>query len=201
MEQNQDDIMIKCKCRLSKQMFPKDKIINYGIFGIISVTVLDILQGEPLTNKWGTITLKGTRWCNEISDDEIYIVIGKETENENFGLQYEVVFMCVDVKLTNRDDQFIFLEKVLPEKQCVELFKVFENPIEILENKDIQALTSVKGIGVPTALKLIERYENSKDYSEAYIKLDKYGLTKNKIDKLVDYYGSPYLSNLIYASE
>jgi len=193
LEQNQDDIIIKCKCRLSKQMFPKNKIISNGDFGIISVTVLDTLQGEPQINKWGTITLKGTKWCNEISDDEIYIVIGKENEDEKYGLQYEVVFMCVDVKLTNRDDQFIFLEKVLPEKQCVELFKAFENPIEILESKDIQALTSVKGIGVPTAIKLIERYENSKDYSEAYVKLDKYGLTKNKIDKLVDYYGSPHI--------
>jgi len=192
LEQNQEDTIIKCKCRLSKQMFPKNKLISNGDFGIISVTILDTLQGDPQINKWGTITLKGTRWCNEINDDEIYIAIGKETEDEKFGLQYEIVFMCIDVKLTNRNDQFIFLEKVLPEKQCIELFKVFDNPIEILENKDIQALTSVKGIGVPTALKLIERYENSKDYSEAYVKLDKYGLTKNKIDKLVDYYGSPH---------
>ena len=191
MEQNQDDIMIKCKCRLSKQMFPKNKIIGNGDFGIISVTVLDTLQGEPQINKWGTITLTGCM-C-EINDDEIYVVIGKEIENEKYGIQYQIIFMCMDVKLTNRDDQFIFLEKVLPEKQCVELFKVFENPIEILENKDIQALTSVKGIGVPTALKLIERYENSKDYSEAYVKLDRFGLTKNKIDKLVDYYGSPHI--------
>ena len=192
MEQNQEDTIIKCKCRLSKQMFPKNKIISNGDFGIISVTVLDTLQGDPQINKWGTITLKGTRWCNEINDDEIYIAIGKETEDEKFGLQYEIIFMCIDIKLTNRNDQFIYLEKVLPEKQCVELFKTFDNPIEILENKDIQALTSIKGIGVPTALKLIERYENSKDYSEAYVKLDKYGLTKNKIDKLVDYYGSPH---------
>ena len=191
MEQNQDDIMIKCKCRLSKQMFPKNKIIGNGDFGIISVTVLDTLQGEPQINKWGTITLTGCM-C-EINDDEIYVIIGKEIENEKYGIQYQIVFMCIDVKLTNRDDQFIFLEKVLPEKQCVELFKAFENPIEILENKDIQALTSVKGIGVPTALKLIERYENSKDYSEAYVKLDRFGLTKNKIDKLVDYYGSPHI--------
>jgi len=171
-------------------MFPKNKIIGNGDFGIISVTILDTLQGEPQVNKWGTITLTGCM-C-EINDDEIYVVIGKEIENEKYGLQYQVVFMCVDVKLTSRDDQYKFLEKVLPEKQCIELFKAFENPIEFLENKDVQTLTSVKGIGVPTALKLIEKYESSKDYSEAYIKLDKYGLTKNKIDKLVDYYGSPH---------
>lgn len=191
MEEEYEDIMIKCKVRLAKQRFPQNKMINNGDFGIIIVTVLDTLQGEPQTNKWGTITLTGNM-C-EINDEDIYIVTGKEVEHEKYGLQYEVVFMCVDVKLTNKDDQFKFLEKVLPEKQCIEIFKAFENPIKILENKDIKALCTVKGIGVPTALKLIEKYENSKDYSEAYIQLDKYGLTKNKIDKLVDYFGSPQI--------
>lgn len=189
MEEEYEDILIKCKVRLSKQMFPKDKLIGNGDFGIISVTVLDTLQGEPQVNKWGCITLTGNM-C-EINDDEIYVVIGKEVENERFGLQYKVVFMCIDIKLTNKEDQYKFLEKILPEKQYIEIFKTFENPIEILENKDIKALCSVKGVGVPTALKLIEKYESSKDYSEAYVKLDKYGLTNNMIEKLVDYFGSP----------
>ena len=171
-------------------MFPKDKLICSGDFGIISTTVLDTLQGEPQTNKWGCITLTGVMGC-DINDDEIYVVIGKEVDNDKFGLQYQVVFMCVDTKLTNKNDQYKFLEKVLPEKQCVEIFKTFENPMEILENKDVKALCTVKGIAVPTALKLIEKYENSKDYSEAYVELDKYGLTKHMIDKLVDYFGSP----------
>ena len=51
MEEDYEDILVKCKVRLSKQMFPKDKIIGSGDFGIISATVLDVLQGEPQTNK------------------------------------------------------------------------------------------------------------------------------------------------------
>ena len=190
MEEDYEDVLVKCKVRLSKQMFPKDKLICSGDFGIISVTVLDTLQGEPQINKWGSITLTGVMRC-DINDDEIYVVIGKEIDNEKFGLQYEVVFMCTDIKLTNKADQYKFLEKILPEKQCVDIFKAFENPMEILENKDVKALCTIKGIAVPTALKLIEKYENGKDYSEAYVELDKYGLTKHMIDKLVDYFGSP----------
>ena len=189
MEEDYEDILIKCKIRLSKQMFPKDKLIGSGDFGIISASVLDILQGEPQINRWGTITLTGNM-C-EINDDEIYVVIGREVDNEKFGLQYEVIFMCVDIKLTNKNDQYKFLEKVLPEKQCLDIFKAFDDPMEILENKDVKSLCTVKGIGVPTALKLIEKYESGKDYSEAYVELDKYGLTKYMIDKLVDYFGSP----------
>lgn len=189
MENIENEITIKCKVRLSRQMFPKDKRIDNGDFGIISVLVLDVIHGDPKTNKWGTITLTGNM-C-EIKDDEIYIVIAKEVENEKFGLQYKVIFMGIDVKLETKEDQYKFLEKILPEKQCIEIFKTFENPIEILENKDIKALCSVKGIGVPTAIKIIDKYEASKDYSEAYIKLDKYGLSKHTIDKLTDYFGSP----------
>lgn len=188
-EEIEEDVIVKCKVRLSKQTFPKDKIINSGDFGIISTIVLDVLQGEPKINKWGCITLTGNM-C-EINDEDIYVVIGKEREHEKFGLQYEVVFMCVDIKLTNKDDQFKFLEKILPEKQCVEIFKNFENPIDILENKDIKALCTIKGIGVPSAMKIIDKYEACKDYSEAYVRLDKYGLSKNVINKLIDFYGSP----------
>lgn len=187
--ENSNEKIIKCKVRLSKQMFPKDKIIKSGDYGIISVFVLDTLEGEPQVNKWGTITLTGNM-C-EINNDEVYVIIGKEIENEKFGLQYKVIFMSVDVKLETREDQFKFLEKILPEKQCLEIFKTFKNPIEILEAKDIKSLCSVKGIGVPTAIKVIEKYEASKDYSEAYVKLDKYGLSKNTIDKLVNFFGSP----------
>ena len=188
MENNEEKI-IKCKVRLSKQFFPKDEPIGNGDFGILSVTVLEVLEGEPQTNKWGAITIIGT--MNEINDDEIYIVIGKEAEDEKFGLQYKVIFMCTDIKLDNKEDQYKFLEKILPEKQCIDIFKKFENPIDILEAEDVKSLCTIKGIGVTTALKIIDKYKNNKDNSEAYIKLDKYGLSKNMIDKLVDYFKSP----------
>ena len=189
MEENYEEILVKCKVRLSKQRFPQDKVIGNGDFGIIIVTVLDVLQGDPQINKWGTITLTGNM-C-EINDEDIYIVTAKEFIHEKYKLQYQVLFMCTDIKLTNKADQYKFLEKILPEKQCVDIFKAFDNPMEILENKDVKALCTIKGIAVPTALKLIEKYENGKDYSEAYVELDKYGLTKHMIDKLVDYFGSP----------
>lgn len=185
----QEEKLIKCKVSLHKQYFPKDEQIKSGDSGIISVKVLDVLQGEPEINKWNCINIKG-RMC-EINGDEIYIITGKEVYHETYGLQYEIVFMCVDIKLTNKEDQFKFLEKILPEKQCIEIFKTFENPIDVLENRDIQSLCKVKGIQVPTAIKILDKYEEGKDYSEAYVRLDKFGLTKNTIIKLTDFYGSP----------
>jgi len=127
----------------------------------------------------------------DINRDETYKVVAKEVENEKFGLQYQIVFIGTDAKLEKKDDQHTFLRKVLTEKQCGDIFKAFENPIKILDEKNVEALCKVKGIGVPTALKLIEKYDSCKDYSEIYIKLDKYGLTNKAIQKLIERYGNP----------
>jgi len=193
-EKNNEDLkeiekIIKCKVKLNKQFFPKDKAIGNGDFGIISAEVLDTISGEPEANKWNCISLKGVM-C-EITYDNIYIVTAKEVDNGQYGKQYEIIFMRTDLHLDSKQDQFTFLSTILPEKQCIELFKTYETPVDLLEKKDIQSLCKVKGIQVPTALKMLEKYEASKDYSEAYIKLDKHGMTKNTINKLVDFYGSP----------
>jgi len=79
LEENYEEILVKCKVRLSKQRFPQDKVIGNGDFGIIIVTVLDVLQGDPQINKWGTITLTGNM-C-EINDEDIKI-----GEGANLGL-------------------------------------------------------------------------------------------------------------------
>ena len=103
MEEDYEDILVKCKVRLTQQRFPKKEVINNGDFGIIIVTVLDVLQGDPQINKWGTITLTGNM-C-EINDEDIYIVTAKEFIHEKYKLQYQVLFMCTDIKLTNKADQ------------------------------------------------------------------------------------------------
>lgn len=191
MDINEDNtIFIKGNIKLAWQVFPKGgQQIESGDFGIISAKVIDVTEGEPKTSKYGTITLTGVMCA--INKEEIYKVVAKEVENDKYGLQYEIVFIGTDVKLEKKEDQRTFLRKVLSEKQCEDIFEKFENPIKILDEKNTESLCQIKGIGVPTALKLIDKYESCKDFSEIYIKLDKYGLTNNAIQKLIKQYGSP----------
>ena len=49
----------------------------------------------------------------------------------------------------------------------------------------------IKGIGNQVALKMIDEYEESKDYSSIYMELGQLGLTHTFIKKLVDFYHSP----------
>lgn len=183
------DKLIKCKVKLDKQLFPKDKMINNGEFGIIAMQVLDTLEGEPQINKWGNIIVKGN--MIELKDDEVYTITAQEVNNDKFGLQYELIFMFIDIKLNTKKDQFKFLNKILTEKQCCNIFEKYDNPIEILQTHDIEKLCKIKGIGVSNATKIIDKYEQSKDYSAAYIELDNYGLTNKTIEKLSDQYNSP----------
>lgn len=83
------------------------------------------------------------------------------------------------------------MSKILTDNQVEELYKVFNNPIEIIENKDIESLIKVKGIGESIAQKIITKFEHTKDYALAYVELNSYDLTINAINLLVDKYGSP----------
>lgn len=179
---------IKCKLQLSKQLFPKTNLQS-GEYGILSMKVEDMLIGEPHISKWGTITIVG-HMCT-IEPNEIYTFIGKETENEKYGVQYEVIYIGREVAFTSLEDQRIFLSKILTDKQFTNMFNTFDNPITVIEKGNIQELCTVPGIGVKTALTIVSKFNETKDYSGAYIALNAYGLTNKMINKLIQSYNSP----------
>lgn len=182
---------IKCRVRIARQLFPKgNKRIKSGEYAILSAYVIDVLEGEPkVDSKWKTITLTGNM-C-EFDSNEVYTVMANEVENEKFGTQYQIVFIGKVYDLTDATKQRAFLSKIITEKQVESLFLTYNNPVEILDNGDIEALCQIKGIKHDTACRLIKKYNDAKDYSAAYVSLDKFGLTPNMIKKLVDSYGSP----------
>lgn len=71
------------------------------------------------------------------------------------------------------------------------MYKIYEDPLAIIEAHDIEGLKKVKGIGNYIANCIINRFEDSKDMSKVYIELDSYGLTPNFIQKLIKTYKSP----------
>lgn len=179
---------IKCKVKLSKQLFPKSKI-NNGEYGILSVSIVEVLQGEPDISKWGTITITGNM-C-EIEYNEIYTIVADEIIDDKYGKQYKLIYIGKTANLNTIEEQKIFLSKILTENQVESLFSTFKNPLEIIKSENIEKLCEAKGIGAKTALSIIEKYNNTKDYSAAYVYLNNYGLTINMINKLIESYGSP----------
>lgn len=181
--------IVKCSISIERILFPKTNIVEDGDFAILSAKVLNVEDGEPYLSKWGTISLKG-KMC-ELSMIEEYNIVAKEIEDEKWGKQYEVIFIGSKIDLTNKEQQKIYLSKILTETQVDNLFKTFDNPMDILDKGDIDKLCTVKGIKGDKAEKILEKYQSTKDSYKAYVELDKYGLTKATIDKLVERYGSP----------
>ena len=78
-----------------------------------------------------------------------------------------------------------FLLRIITEKQVDAIFNELPNPMEVLEQRDVERLKEVKGIGETTAERIIKKFLASKDLGKAMVELGDYGLTNNMILKLV----------------
>ncbi len=185
---NKENI-VKCIVELGKVFFPKGKShIKSGEFGIFVADIIEPI--DNCENIYKNIKLKGT--CCEIQYGEKYKVSCKLCDvNEKFGNTYEIVYINRIVDLKDEVKQKNFLMSILNENVVARLYDECENVIDLLDNEDVESLSKIKGIGVKSAMRLIEKYKDCKDYSEVYSELGHLGFTSNLIKRLVDYYKSP----------
>ena len=183
---------IKAKGRVVRVLYPR-KAVHCGDFAIFTFKVDEVLEGtipEELTEGGGKylLTCKGT--VPELDNINGYSITATLSEDATYGLRYELITMNTVVRLTSREDQRLFFAQTLAPTYVDALMNAFNDPIKILEDKDVKALCTVKGIGEITAYRLIQKYESTKDRSLAYVELSSYGLTTRMIDKLAKAYGS-----------
>ncbi len=179
MSENQ----IKCTVKVTRVRWYEDN------WGILEVKPIEVEYGLIEDNGRGVITIKGLMPRPNYIDT--YTVIAKEVIDPQWGKQYDLLYMGTPMNLTDENEQRVFLQNILTPTQFKSLYDTLENPFEAIKNEDVKQLTSVKGIGVVIAARIIERYKDTIDYSKAYVELDKYGLTPRMIEKLVVNFGSP----------
>lgn len=184
-----EEKIIKCIIKLNRVFFPKGKShIKSGEYGIFSADISEEKQNCEGLN--GSIKLKGN--CCEINYGDSYNVSCKLADvNDKYGNTYEIIYINRLIDLKDKCKQHNFLTSILNETTVNALFEKYDDVISLLENEDIKSLTSIKGIGKVTALKMIDKYNDCKDYGEIYSELGMLGLTSNMIKKLVDFYKSP----------
>lgn len=181
--------ILKFECTLDRIFYPKySKQIKSGEFGIFKAKITKLLEFTNYTEP--DIKLKGT--CPRIEYGTTYKVYCKLADvNEQFGNTYEIIYISKCIDISNKEKQKEFLKNVLNEKIVDSLFEEYDDVIGLLENRDIKSLMKIKGIGNQVALKMIDEYNESKDYSSIYMELGQLGLTHVFIKKLVDFYHSP----------
>lgn len=185
----EEDKILKFECSLDWIFFPKHvKKVDSGEFAIFRVNIIKRLENcdEDIIQ----MKLKGNTCSLEYGTT--YKVFCKLAEvNEKWGNTYELIYISKCIDISSKDKQREFLRNVLNENLVDKLFDKYDDVIKLLEERDIQSLMSIKGIGNQVALKMIDEYEESKDYSKIYIELGQLGLTPAFIKKLVDFYNSP----------
>lgn len=184
-----EEKILKFECALDRIIYPKySKKVQSGDFAIFSMRITKWIDNK--IDEIETIKLKGTTCTLEYGTT--YKVFCKLAEtHEIYGDTYGLIYISKCIDISSKDKQKEFLKNVLNENLVEKLFDEYYDVIKLLENRDVKSLMKIKGIGNQVALRMIDEYEESKDYSSIYMELGQLGFTHTFIKKLVDFYKSP----------
>lgn len=188
-EENLMGAKVRVKARLDHAIFPRSGQSS-GTWTIAAFNLMEVLEGDmpPVFLLSNRFTAKGRMPALNTRDE--YTISARLVKDEKYGLQYEVDTMCLDYDMTDEEDQRKFFSFFLTPKQIEALYAQFDDPVKLLQAHDTETLCQAKGIGPVVAQRMITKYDDSRDKGYAYVKFHDLGLTKNAIDKLVQFYGS-----------
>ena len=191
--EEKEDKLIKiraCHIRDNFPRYPARLGVGDDTFGITIWEVLESLEGEVEENSRGQVTVTG-EFTSPIDDGKVYTILAKEKIHPQYGVQYELLYINEEVDLKKLNNQKAFLKTFLTDGQIEEMYKIYEDPLEVIADHDIEGLKKVHGVGDYIANCIITRFEENKDMSKVYIELNDYGLTPNFIQKLIKRYKNP----------
>ncbi|MCI7208415.1 MAG: ATP-dependent RecD-like DNA helicase [Clostridium sp.] len=172
--------------------YPKDKkLIRPGVWARLiaepkRVITENVFKSDLLQGNYETIILTGK--IPKIVDDSIYKVVAEVNDSPKYGVSFNIIIMKnPDEKLQDGENGRTFLRAILTETQYNNITQL-PNPIEILENGDVETLSKLKGFGKKTAQKIIGKYEANKGASSDILTFSKYDLTEAEIKAIMEYY-------------
>lgn len=118
-----------------------------------------------------------------------YKIQAHDSKNEKYSDQYDADDVRYDIDLEKATPRELrnFISNFTSEKRAKALSEL-PDIIKVLNDGDIDTLTSIDGIGESTAKTVLEGYNEQKDYSEAYIFFADYELTKKTIKKVCEHF-------------
>lgn len=181
-------IAIKCRWEKMETDLPTRRIMVVKLREIIEGSASE--QFCQMVAEEEIISLVGTMPRFVIG--KTYVISATLDKDPKWGLQltYQGSDLDFDISSENKEEQKKFFKFFLTERQIGMLYDKFDNPIELLKNKDIKALSSIKGIGEHTAERMCEKYTNNVSNSYAFAKLSDLNLTKRAIENIISQVGS-----------
>lgn len=160
-------------------------------YGIVEVKTEELILGKlACETKKGTFVVKGT--MPEPIIDGIYLLIAEECEDPKYGKQYKALTMTTSITLEedDTDGQKRFLLSIFTPSQVEAMYEALENPYKTFIDKDTKELIKVKGAGIRTIPKWINKFYENLELGRLFVELENYQLTTNMLKKLLKSYGS-----------
>lgn len=154
-------------------------------WGILQCSVV---QSKPNLNK-NKIIIKGEMPAPIL--EETYVGTITEVEDLNYGRQYEINKIALDIEVKSEDGKRQFLKKIFTANQVEAMYNALGDPFTVLKEGDVERLLHVKGGGICTVPKWIERFQENFYLHRLFVELPQYHLTPSMIEKLMKKYKSP----------
>lgn len=175
--------MIKCKMRINRIMYPRDKEVEAGDFVIFTAKVLKLIEGEEPKKhpSFNTVSLKGN--IPKIREGYDFVITFDSPETNKYGTTYNVLSVVKEINEDDSEEVLEYLKLVCGNKIAFELIKL-EKPYTLLKERNDEELLKVKGIKEARLRQIYKNIETYSDNSLAYVKLQPLGLTKVQIGNI-----------------
>ncbi|WP_347283998.1 AAA family ATPase [Lactobacillus taiwanensis] len=153
-------------------------------FKIAEVVVVKLLEGK-IDTPYEFLDYVVVKGDFNMQDGVNYNLTVEVEHNSKWGDQYNLLFLQRENPVENMDkNQFKeFLGQIT--KYAEKICDKYDDPREIFEKHDYDALCEIEGIGMSTAEKLFVLYDNERDYSQAYSEFGRYGFSPEFVRKVV----------------
>ena len=162
-------------------------------FGIAMVSIDSVKEGKVKTDKFNQIIIKGQ--MPQLVEGNPYTLTAEYVEDPKWGGQYNIISIYSTIAFDKDDKvgQKKFLSTLFTPLQIENMYSVLEDPYKTLETNDAKSLVRVKGCGMDTAVRWIERFNKNIHLAKIFSELETFNLTNNMVQRLIDKYGSPDL--------
>ena len=178
---------IKIVCSVEVIKFYKNE------WGIAIVSIDKVKEGKPRTDNFNQITIKGT--MPQLVIGTPYVLVADYVEDPKWGGQYDIVSIYSAITFGENDKvgQKKFLSTLFTPIQVESMYETLDDPFESLKNNNVEDLIKVKGCGLNSAGRWIDRFNKNIHLAQIFSELESFNLTNNMVNRLLERYKSPDL--------
>lgn len=181
------DDKIQCLIRVETKRFYNPD----NNFGIIKAHIKSCEKGIPVVDTYGNAIFLGE--MPEPKAGCIYEVLAREVCDPKWGTQYRIINMCTKMVINMEDASAKreFLATLYTEGQVQSMYEALEDPYKTLSEGDAKSLITVKGCGIKTAMKWLDKFKKNINLSRIFVELKDYEITSALAKKILEHYKSP----------